>query len=154
MYISFSKRLEAVLYEKCNAESKIHSIQLEVINKKHSLIRDSKKQQNNIANDSFQCENLQHLLEVLREDMEAKNERLKEAQKDLNICEDNLVCISFLGLSIIETWPTEGCGKDFFQIFVFILLLFQASTRTNYEEQISVMTEQIINLSEQLANKR
>lgn len=29
--------------------------------------------------------------------------------------------------------------------------LFQATTRINYEEQISVMTEQLINLSEQLA---
>lgn len=36
--------------------------------------------------------------------------------------------------------------------FTFISLISQARTRLNYEEQISVLTEQVVSLSEQLAS--
>lgn len=53
------------------------------------------------------------------------------------------------------------CGRRFgnahavFKLFhAHFLFIFQAITRINYEEQISVLTEQVISLSEQLANSR
>jgi len=88
---SVSKKLEAVLFEKCAAEAKITSYLIE-------------------------CENLQHNLELQTDELEAKNQKLHEVRQEIQNLEENL-----------------------------------ATTRINYEEQISVMTEQLISLSEQLA---
>uniref|UniRef100_A0A336LH22 CSON000068 protein n=1 Tax=Culicoides sonorensis TaxID=179676 RepID=A0A336LH22_CULSO len=88
---SFSKRIEAVLFEKCQAES-------------------------TIASHILESENLRQHVELLNEELKNKDDVFKELQQQLQISEDNL-----------------------------------ASTRLNYEEQISVMTEQLISLSEQLA---
>ncbi|XP_063695791.1 protein phosphatase 1 regulatory subunit 21 [Culicoides brevitarsis] len=88
---SFSKRIEAVLFEKCEAEAKI-------------------------ASHVVECENLRQHVELLNDELSSKDEAMKLVQQQLSMCEDDL-----------------------------------ASTRLTYEEQISVMTEQLISLSEQLA---
>lgn len=79
---------------------------------------------------------------MLREELDEKNEKLKATEKDLNLCEDNLVS-DFDALFRIVKFNSNIC-----------LFFFQTSTRINYEEQISVMTEQILSLSDQLASRK
>lgn len=63
---SFSKRIEAVLYEKCQAEAK---------NASHVL----------------ECENLRQHVELLNDELNNKDEAMKFVQQQLSMCEDDLV---------------------------------------------------------------
>lgn len=84
-----------------------------------------------------QCENLRQHVELLNEELSNKDEAIKAVQQQLNMCEDDLV----RKYNLI----------DQSKFSLHFLKIFQASTRLTYEEQISVMTEQLISLSEQLA---
>lgn len=89
---------------------------------------------------SIQCDSLQRHLEIVNDELNDQRRKYTELQRSLQIADEDLVC-----------FRCEPCRKWCRVVIFFVVAKLQATTRINYEEQISVMTEQVISLSDQLA---
>lgn len=76
-------------------------------------------------------------MDIVDNDLKEQENKFRESQHNLRLTDEDLVIQS-----------TFDGRKNIFNI---LCVFFQATTRINYEEQISVLTEQVISLSDQLA---
>lgn len=89
----------------------------------------------------LQCDALQKHLENLTLELKAQEEKFMEKERDLRIADEDMVAFN---IRPIVTGPSSFKSNILF-------LYSQATIRINYEEQIAVLTEQVISLSDQLA---
>lgn len=90
----------------------------------------------------MQCDSLRKHLDIVNDDLKFQDRKYKESQRNLQLADEDLVgpfSISNHFVYFTIDYLKKKCP-------------FQATTRINYEEQISVLTEQVISLSDQLAD--
>lgn len=89
----------------------------------------------------LQSESLQKHLDIVNNDLKMQERKFRESQRNLQLVDEDLVSFVF---DILSFFVNLHKKKLHFSPS-------QATTRINYEEQISVLTEQVISLSDQLA---